>query len=130
MCLNIVNKESLVTKIAFVVDDEPANIDLIKGLMPEGVKVKAALSGEIALKQLSKKFPDIVFLDLLMPQMDGFETLQAIRELPKGDELPVLIISGNATEADIAKGKLLGAIGHLTKPVDSDKLASFINQYL
>ncbi|MCJ8295365.1 MAG: response regulator [Colwellia sp.] len=118
------------TKIAFVVDDEPANIDLIKGLMPEGVKVKAALSGEIALKQLSKKFPDIVFLDLLMPQMDGFETLKAIRELPDGDSLPVLIISGNASETDIQKGKALGAIGHLTKPVDSNKLAVFINQYL
>lgn len=118
------------TKIAFVVDDEPSNIDLIKGLMPEGVKVKAALSGEVALKQLSKKLPDIVFLDLLMPQMDGFETLQAIRKLPEGNSLPVLIISGNASEADIEKGKALGAIGHLTKPVDSNKLAVFINQYL
>jgi CheY-like chemotaxis protein len=119
-----------VTKIAFVVDDEPANIDLIKGLMPEGVKVKAALSGEMAIKQLSKKFPDIVFLDLLMPQMDGFETLRAIRSLPEGDTLPVLIISGNASEADIIKGQSLGAIGHLTKPIDSNKLAVFINQYL
>jgi CheY-like chemotaxis protein len=124
------NEESLVTKIAFVVDDEPANIDLIKGLMPEGVKVKAALSGQMALKQIARKFPDIVFLDLLMPQMDGFETLQAIRELPEGNSLPVLIISGNASEVDIAKGKALGAIGHLTKPVDSHKLAVFINQYL
>jgi len=124
------NKEFLVTKIAFVVDDEPANIELIKGLMPKGVKVKAALSGEIALKQLSKKMPDIVFLDLLMPQMDGFETLQAIRELPGGDTLPVLIISGNANETDVEKGKTLGVIGHLTKPIDSNKLAVFLNQYL
>ncbi|MCJ8318851.1 MAG: response regulator [Colwellia sp.] len=118
------------TKIAFVVDDEPANIDLIKGLLPKDVKVKAALSGEIALKQLSKKLPDILFLDLLMPKMDGFETLKAIRELPEGDSLPVLIISGNASEMDIEKGKVLGAIGHLTKPVDSQKLASYISQYL
>ena len=84
----------------------------------------------IALKQLSKKMPDIVFLDLLMPQMDGLETLQAIRELPGGDSLPVLIISGNANEAEVDKGKALGAIGHLTKPIDSNKLAVFINQYL
>ncbi len=118
------------TKIAFVVDDEPANIDLIKGLMPDGVKVKAALSGEIALKQLSKKLPDIVFLDLVMPQMDGFETLQEIRKLPGGDSLPVLIISGNCNDTDIDKGKALGAIGHLTKPVDSEKLATYICQYL
>lgn len=124
------NEEFLVTKIAFVIDDEPANIELIKGLMPEGVKVKAALSGEVALKQLSKKMPDIVFLDLIMPQMDGFETLKAIRELPGGSSLPVLIISGNTNEADVEKGKALGAIGHLTKPIDSNKLAIFINQYL
>lgn len=121
---------NFMSKIAFVVDDEPANIDLIKGLLPDNVKVKAALSGEIALKQLSKKFPDILFLDLLMPQMDGFETLQAIRALPNGDQLPVLIISGNASDADIQKGKSLGAIGHLTKPVDSEKLNAFITQYL
>lgn len=118
------------TKVVFVVDDEPANIDLMKSLMPENVKVKAALSGEIALRQLTKKMPDVVILDLLMPQMDGFETLTAIRQLPGGDSLPVLIVSGNKNESDIQKGNDLGIIGHLTKPVDGDELALLLTPYI
>jgi CheY-like chemotaxis protein len=88
------------------------------------------LSGAIAIKQLSKKLPDLLLLDLVMPQMNGFETLAAIRALPNGQNLPVIIISGNASEQDIATGKSLGAIGHLTKPVNSDKLASYVVRYL
>ena len=117
-------------KVVLIVDDEPANIDLLKGLMPEGVKVKAALSGIIAVKQLSKSLTDIVFLDLMMPQMDGFETLSKIRELPGGENLPVVIVSGNASDRDIAQGKALGAIGHLQKPVDGIQLMTIIDEYL
>lgn len=109
-----------------VVDDEPANIDLVKGILPEEFKVKAALKGEIALKLLSKQVPDLVLLDLVMPGLSGFETLQQIRLLPNGHEIPVVIISGNASDSDLDKGKELGAIAHLMKPIDPNQLLTII----
>ena len=109
-----------------VVDDEPSNIDLIKGILPEECKVKAALKGEIALKLLSKQVPDLVLLDLMMPGLSGFDTLQRIRQLPNGQQIPVVIISGNASEDDINKGKELGTIAHLMKPINPDQLLTII----
>jgi putative two-component system response regulator len=112
-----------------IVDDEPGNIDLLKGIIPENVKVKAALKGEIAIKLCSKQMPDILFLDLIMPGLNGFETLQQIRALPGGQALPVVIISGNANPEDIEKGRSLKVIDHIAKPVQPEKVLSFIQQY-
>lgn len=121
-------------KSVLVVDDSAANIELCKALismiMPQQIKVKAALSGEIAIKQISKSMPDLLILDLIMPELSGFETLRAIRELPFGKQLPALIISGNNNPEDISQGKSLGVIGHLTKPIDANILASYLRQYL
>ncbi len=117
-------------KVVLIVDDGPSNIDLLKGLMPEDVRVQAAISGTIALKLLSKARPDLIFLDLVMPDMSGFEVLQAIRTLPANSDIPVVFVSGNASPADIEKGKALGAQGHLHKPLDNEKLNEYIDTYL
>lgn len=121
-------------KSVLVVDDNAANIELCKALismiMPQDIKVKAALSGEIAIKQVSKNMPDLLILDLIMPNLNGFETLQAIRALPLGEQLPALIVSGHNDPEDISQGKSLGAIGHLTKPIDATVLARYLHQYL
>lgn len=116
------------TVTVLVVDDEPANIDLIKGVLPEGVRVKAALKGTIALKLVSKDVPDLILLDLIMPELDGFQTLQKLRELEAGKNIPVAIISGNAEPSDIEFGQKLGAIAHLQKPIQPQELLNIINQ--
>lgn len=118
------------TKVVMIVDDEPANIDLIKGILPSHVKCKAAVNGTIALKQLSKQTPDLVFLDLVMPGMDGVEVLEAIRKFASNVELPVIIVSGNKEDAQLAKLNELGITGYLTKPVDSDTLLAMAKAHI
>jgi len=118
------------TKTVLIVDDEPANIDLLKGLMPTDYKIKAALKGEIAIKLVEKAMPDLLFLDLVMPGLSGFETLEKIRDLPQGESLPVAIVSGNQSEEDINQGKTLNVIAHLSKPVKPEQIQQILNQYL
>ena len=120
--------ESNMTITVLVVDDEPANIDLIKGILPDNVKVKAALKGAIALKLVSKQIPDLILLDLVMPELDGFQTLQKLRESEAGKNVPVAIISGNAEQSDIELGQEMGAIAHLQKPIQPQELLNIINQ--
>ena len=110
-----------------VVDDEPANIHLIKGILPEDIKLKAATSGTIALKQLAKSQPDVILLDLIMPEMDGFETLAKIKSMPECQHIPVIIISGNASLQDIEKTTELGALSHLQKPISKERLMVLLN---
>lgn len=118
------------TKTVLIVDDEPANIDLLKGLMPEGLKIKAALKGEVAIKLVSKAMPDLLFLDLVMPGLDGFSTLEQIRAMPAGDELPVVIVSGNQSDQDVEKGKSLNVVAQLSKPVEPQQIQQVLKNYL
>lgn len=113
-----------------IVDDEPANIDLIKGILPSTVKCKAAVSGQIALKLLTKQVPDLIFLDLIMPGMDGIETLSAIREQPELQNTPVIIVSGNKNDEQMAKLEAMGISGYVTKPIDSEMLLDSATPYL
>lgn len=108
------------TKIALVIDDEPANIDLIKGLLPQCFKCKAALNGIVGLKQIAKALPDIVFLDLVMPGITGVETLAKIRQNPSTQALPVIIVSGKKSEAELVELESLGIQGYLIKPINPD----------
>ena len=111
-----------------VVDDEPANIDLVKGILPETIKVKAALKGEVAIKLVGKQMPDLIVLDLIMPGLSGFETLAQIRKLDTGQQVPVVIISGNAQQSDIEQGQQLGVIGHLQKPIKATELLAIVDK--
>jgi len=109
-------------KVVLVVDDAPANIQVLSAILKEQYKVKAATSGEKALKiATSASPPDIILLDILMPEMDGFEVCEVCRQLKASDvtrAIPVVFVSGADTSEDKEKGLALGAVEFLTKPVD------------
>ena len=98
-----VDKESLINvlqkfegkgKEVLVTDDDPVVIDLTRQLLEEdGWTVRSAANGREALEEIARKMPDILLLDLMMPIMDGFETLQIIRDDEKTRDLPVIIIT-------------------------------------
>ena len=114
------------TFTALIVDDEPANIDLIKNVLPSDIKVKAALKGEIAIKLFEKSVPSVIFMDLVMPGLNGFETLERIRALPQGDSVPVVIVSGNCSPEDKIQSENLGVIEHLIKPVKPEQIIEVV----
>jgi DNA-binding response OmpR family regulator len=103
-----------------VVDDEPRLVDVVRmNLEVEGYRVLAAANGYEALDRLRGDLPDLVVLDVMMPDMDGFDTLRRIREV---SSVPVLMLTVRAEEQDLIRGLEIGADDYLTKPYSPREL--------
>ena len=106
-----------------IVDDSPANLDLLKGILRETYKLKAATSGEKALQIAARTpAPDLILLDVMMPGLDGYETCRQLKADPATAAIPILFVTGCADEAERAKGLTLGALDTLVKPIDPERL--------
>jgi DNA-binding response OmpR family regulator len=111
-----------------VVDDEPDLVHAVRlYLEMEGYMVFAASNGEEALEKVRDKLPDLVVLDVMMPEMDGFETLQRLRE---AHQVPVIMLTVRGEEADKVRGLQLGADDYVTKPFSQRELLSRIQAVL
>ena len=104
-----------------VIDDEPLVADVMaEALRLEDHDVVVASSGEEGLRVIAQKPPDAVFLDIVMPGMDGIEVLRAIRE--GHPELPVIILSGWVSQSQPEEARRLGATDVISKPVPLENL--------
>jgi two-component system KDP operon response regulator KdpE len=111
-----------------VVDDEPRLVDVVRlNLEMEGYRVLAASDGIEALDRLKEDLPDLVVLDVMMPAMDGFETLRRIREV---SQVPVIMLTVRNEESDRIRGLEIGADDYLTKPYSSRELQTRIKAVL
>jgi DNA-binding response OmpR family regulator len=107
-----------------VVDDEPRIINFLKSkLKASGYDVLAGANGEEALEQVQANEPDLMVLDIMMPRMDGFETLKQLRSF---SSIPVIVLSAMGSNSDKIKGLDLGADDYLAKPFSPDELVSRI----
>jgi DNA-binding response OmpR family regulator len=114
--------------LILVVDDEPPIVRLVRAtLQADGYAVVTAARGEEALKLLEDERPDLIVLDLMMPGMDGFETLRHIREQ---GQTPVIMLTARAGDADKLKGLQGGADDYVTKPFNPDELSARIGAVL
>jgi len=115
-------------KTVLVVDDESRMVEFIAmNLELEGFRVVRAANGSEALEKASKEHPDLVQLDIMMPEMDGFETLQGLRET---SSVPVIFLTAKSEEVDRIKGLDLGADDYITKPFSPRELVSRIRAVL
>jgi two-component system KDP operon response regulator KdpE len=115
-------------KLILVVDDEPRMINFMRmNLELEGCRVITAANGKEALEKARAEMPDIVLLDVMMPGMDGFETLRRLREF---SQTPVLILTAKDEEEDRIKGLELGADDYIGKPFSHRELVSRIRAVL
>jgi CheY-like chemotaxis protein/HAMP domain-containing protein len=113
-------------KTILVVDDEPEMAAMIsRYLLQEGYNTLTATSGAEALKLAARERPFAITLDIIMPDMDGWEVLQGLKRNPETKEIPVIIVS---ISEDRATGFALGAIGYVTKPVSKTLLISEIQK--
>ena len=110
------------SKLVLVVDDEPRMINFIRmNLELEGYRVISATDGLDAVRKTREMLPDAVLLDIMMPEMDGYETLRAIRE---ESTVPVIMLTARSEESDKVKGLDLGADDYITKPFSPRELIS------
>jgi CheY-like chemotaxis protein/DNA-binding CsgD family transcriptional regulator len=121
----------MATKTLLIVDDLPANVDVVLGFLSgAGYRVLISDSGKRALEQLTLALPDIILLDLMMPEMDGIETCKRIKENPDWSHIPVIIM----TAADELSRKLAafqaGAVDFVTKPVQPEEVQARVQTHL
>ena len=113
-----------------IVDDEKANLeDLISMLSPE-YRIYMTKNGSSAIELANKFLPDIILLDILMPGMNGFDVLTALKASGKTQNIPVIIITGLETVADREKVLALGAVDCIHKPFDADIVKSRIRKLI
>ena len=112
-------------KILIIDDEFPAGYLIKINLEAEGYEVVLALSGEEALEKARASPPDLITLDVLMPEMDGFEVMEAIKKDEALNSIPVMMISV-VNEIRKKRGIKMGAADYLLKPIDFDNLLNKI----
>jgi two-component system alkaline phosphatase synthesis response regulator PhoP len=114
-------------RILIVDDDEMVLMALGELLKPEGYEVHTVSSGQEALERLDKNAYDLLMLDIIMPEMDGFELCRRIREKDVHRETPIVFLTAKSQEQDRAQGIEAGANLFLSKPISPDKLLGIIS---
>ncbi|HEX2923285.1 MAG TPA: response regulator [Chloroflexota bacterium] len=100
-----------------VVDDEPGIVDIAKAnLEGQGYQVIEAYDGENALLRIKEEKPDLVVLDILMPEMDGWDVLEQIEADPELSGIPVIMLTARVSDEDVLRGLETGAVEYMTKP--------------
>lgn len=106
-------------KTVLIVDDMPEVIDIMSNILNNHYTVIAAINGEIAIKiAKSQNKPDLIFLDIIMPKMDGFEVCRRLKMDNDTKEIPVVFITSDDKKEHVVKGLQLGAYYYLNKPID------------
>lgn len=110
-----------------MVDDSAVIRELISvNLELEGFEVCTAEDGQDALDRVEEVQPDLITLDVVMPRMDGFETVARLRAQASTRNIPVVMVSAAAQEADLDRGRALGVNAYITKPFQPDLLVEVI----
>ncbi len=117
--------------VALIVDDSPETLSMLNETLDNaGHTVLVAMEGQQALMITQNITPDIILLDALMPNMDGFETCRKIKEIPKLAHVPVIFMTGLSDSASIVKGLEAGGVDYVTKPINSDELVARMRVHL
>lgn len=102
-----------------VVDDTPDNLSLMSGLLKDSYKLKVANSGEKALKiARSDKPPDLILLDIMMPEMSGYEVCTALKDAPATRDIPIIFLTAIIDMEEEKRGLDMGAVDYITKPIN------------
>tara|TARA_R110002072_G_scaffold112331_4_gene241373 strand:+ start:25190 stop:26107 length:918 start_codon:yes stop_codon:yes gene_type:complete len=117
--------------VVLIVDDMPETLSMLNDTLDEaGLKVLVALEGEQALMIAANIVPDVILLDAIMPNMDGFETCRRLKENPDLAHIPVIFMTGLSDTESVLKGFEVGGVDYLTKPIIADQLIARIKAHL
>lgn len=114
-----------------VVDDNKENLRVVGNFLKEqGYRIAFSLDGEGALKLLKKTRFDLVLLDIMMPEMDGFEVCRIIKDDHDLKDVPIIFLTAKSSTQDIVKGFNLGGVDYITKPFKKEELLVRVNNHI
>src|SRR5262245_43559709 len=114
-----------------VVDDTPANIQTLAAILKEkGYQISVATNGKQALDVLARVQPDLILLDVMMPELDGFEMCRRIKASEQWRQIPVIFLTAKTETTDIVQGFELGAVDYVAKPFNAHELLARVNTHL
>lgn len=121
------NKKPLI----LIVDDLPENLQVLGSvLLNSGFEVMPATSGARALALLKNRLPDLLLLDVMMPDMDGFEVCRIVKAIPEAREIPVIFLTARHDSEDVVQGFDVGGVDYITKPFNSAELIVRVRTHL
>jgi len=112
------------------VDDTPENLDVVKGILGQEYQIKAAVNGKMALKVAETQCPDLILLDVMMPEMDGYEVCRRLKANPTTSQIPVIFLTAKDQTTDETRGFELGAADYILKPVNPAILMARVKTHL
>lgn len=114
-----------------IVDDEHITVELIStALSLHGHQPLTAHSGRQALDMITESAPDLVLLDLMMPGLDGYQTLERLRQIPNGAQVPVVMVTASEDEELEDRVRAVGGNGVLRKPINMDRILAVVAEHI
>jgi signal transduction histidine kinase len=114
-----------------IVDDNPNNLKVLGGVLKSaGYNYRMAKSGKLALSVLEKTKPELILLDIQMPEMDGFETCEKIKEMPENQNIPIIFLTANSDSESVNKAFKVGGVDYVTKPFNTEELLRRIETHI
>lgn len=114
-----------------VVDDTPTNLKVLSAMLNEaGYQVRPAISGELAIKAAQSRPPDLILMDIMMPDMDGYEVCTALKNIPEIKDIPIIFISALDETMDKVKAFQVGGVDYITKPFQIEEVLARIENHL
>ena len=117
-------------KNIFLIDDDTIFQDIVVSIMSDKYNVVTSKSGKEALMLLAKNIPDLILLDIIMPEMDGWETFHQVRGISTLYQVPIAFVTTISEEEGLKEAKRIGAIDYITKPIDGEDFLNRIDKIL
>jgi serine phosphatase RsbU (regulator of sigma subunit) len=118
-------------KLVLVVDDAPANLQMVNSILKDDFKIRVATSGVKALELVKvKPQPDLILLDVTMPEMDGYEVCGILKATPESKDIPVIFLTGKTEADDETRGFEVGAVDYIHKPFSPAVVKARVHTHL
>ena len=118
-------------KTVLVVEDKASLTQMLQFLLrSNGLSVQIAYNGKEALEKASSIVPSLILLDIMMPQMDGFEVLEKLKEDPETSNIPVIMLTARKSRDDMQRARDLGAVEYITKPFKAVEVVDKVLRHL
>ncbi len=117
--------------VIMLIDDDPENLKLLSQILSEqGFQVRQALNGRLALKVIFQQLPDLIILDVRMPEIDGFEVCRQLKKDDAAGKVPIIFISGLESPGDKVQAFAMGAQDYITKPFQDTEVLARVKLHL